>query len=102
MRWRCILKVVEHPGVLHRADHAGPPDRVAHLLRGREHRTPIIVYDRRSPSLVGALMHLASVGPKAEVISQREGMAIVAVGWTAVGDLRGLALLLRSAISAPS
>jgi trk system potassium uptake protein TrkH len=33
----------------------------------------------------GALLHLFFRGAKAEVISQREGMAIVAIAWTAIG-----------------
>jgi len=34
---------------------------------------------------VGALFYLCFRGPKTEYLSQREGMAIVAIGWTAVG-----------------
>ena len=33
----------------------------------------------------GLVLHFVFKGGKAEVISQREGMAIVAIGWTAVG-----------------
>jgi trk system potassium uptake protein TrkH len=33
----------------------------------------------------GALLHLFFRGAKAEVITQREGMAIVAIAWTAIG-----------------
>ena len=38
----------------------------------------------------GGLMHRVFRGHKAEVISQREGMAIVAVGWSLVGVLGAL------------
>ena len=34
---------------------------------------------------VGALLYICFRGPKTEYLSQREGMAIVAIGWTAVG-----------------
>jgi trk system potassium uptake protein TrkH len=34
---------------------------------------------------VGAMLYLIFRGPKTEYLSQRKGMAIVAIGWTAVG-----------------
>jgi trk system potassium uptake protein TrkH len=34
---------------------------------------------------VGAVLYVCCRGPRTEYISQREGMAIVAIGWTAVG-----------------
>jgi len=44
----------------------------------------------------GLLLHLIFRSGKAEVISQREGMAIVAIGWTAVGLFGALPFYLSS------
>ena len=44
---------------------------------------------------VGAVLYICFRGPKTEYLSQREGMAIVAIGWTAVGLFAALPFYLN-------
>jgi len=44
---------------------------------------------------VGAVLYVCCRGPKTEYLSQREGMAIVAIGWTAVGLFAALPFFLN-------
>lgn len=46
--------------------------------------------------IAGLLLHLLFKGTKVETISQREGMAVVAIGWTATGFFGALPFYLGS------
>jgi len=49
--------------------------------------------------LAGLIFHLLFRSAKAEIISQREGMAIVAIGWTAVGLFGALPFYIGNGLS---
>ncbi|MDA3897229.1 MAG: TrkH family potassium uptake protein [Desulfobacteraceae bacterium] len=46
-------------------------------------------------TVAGAVLYVCCRGPKTEYLSQREGMAIVAIGWTAVGLFAALPFYLN-------
>ena len=82
MRWRYILTVI---GIL---TFFFGLAMVFPLVVGIVYRDTSIIPLLKSMGItvvVGSLLYLAFRGEKAEVISQREGMAIVAAGWSAVG-----------------
>jgi len=82
MRWRCILQVVSILVLILGLTMVFP--LLWGLYYGDNGVTPII-YSMALTILVGGGSILLLRGPQTEFISQREGMAIVAVGWTAVG-----------------
>ena len=82
MRWRIILRII---GVL---IFFFGLSMVFPLIVGLYYREPGVTAQLESLGITvisGLLLFMAFRKDKAEVISQREGMAIVAVGWTAVG-----------------
>ncbi len=82
MRWRCILQVVSILVLILGLTMVFP--LLWGLYYGDNGVTPII-HSMALTILVGGGSVLVLRGPQTEFISQREGMAIVAVGWTAVG-----------------
>jgi len=82
MRWRCILQVVSILIFILGLTMVFP--LLWGLYYGDNGVTPII-HSMALTILVGGGSVLVLRGPQTEFISQREGMAIVAVGWTAVG-----------------
>jgi trk system potassium uptake protein TrkH len=82
MRWRYILNIV---GIL---TFFFGLTMVIPLLVGLYYRDQSVIPLLKSmgiTAIAGIGLYFIFKGEKAEVISQREGMAIVAVGWTAVG-----------------
>jgi len=82
MRWRCILQVVSILIFILGLTMVFP--LLWGLYYGDNGVTPII-HSMALTILVSGGSILLLRGPQTEFISQREGMAIVAVGWTAVG-----------------
>ncbi len=82
MRWRCILQVVSILVLILGLTMVFP--LLWGLYYGDNGVTPII-HSMALTILVSGGSILLLRGPQTEFISQREGMAIVAVGWTAVG-----------------
>ncbi len=82
MRWRFILKII---GVL---TFFFGLTMIFPLLVGLYYRDASLIPLVKSMGITvsaGLLLYLIFFKAEAEIISQREGMAIVAVGWTAVG-----------------
>jgi trk system potassium uptake protein len=82
MRWRYILKVI---GVLILFFGL---TMIFSLMVGLSYRDESVfplLLSMAITVLAGSILHLGFRRAKADVISQREGMAIVALGWTAVG-----------------
>jgi len=82
MRWRFILNVIGILSVFFGLTMVFP------LLVGLLYRdaSPFPVVAAMAATVAaGLILHAVFRSQKAEVISQREGMAIVALGWTAVG-----------------
>jgi len=82
MRWRYILSII---GIL---NIFLAVSMVFALLWGLYYRDGSVVPLLKSIVVTlgsGILLYLASHSPKAETISHKEGMAIVAIGWIAVG-----------------
>ena len=82
MRWRYILYVV---GVLTLFFGLTMTFSLAVGLYYNDHNTPSMLLSMFITIVFGALVFIGLRGTKAETISQREGMAIVFFGWTAVG-----------------
>ncbi len=82
MRWRYILNIL---GLLIAVLGAamGLP-LVYALYTGDPSVRPLLISAAVAIG-IGAVLHLLFRNAKAEIISQREGMAIVAIGWTAIG-----------------
>jgi len=82
MRWRFILKIIGVLTLFFGLTMIFP------LLVGLYYRDASLIPLVKSMGITvaaGSILYLIFFKAKAEVISQREGMAIVAVGWTAVG-----------------
>jgi trk system potassium uptake protein TrkH len=82
MRWRYILNTIAIMSFFFGLTMMIP------LLVGLYYRDQSVGPMLKSMGITvcsGLLLHLIFRSGKAEVISQREGMAIVAIGWTAVG-----------------
>jgi trk system potassium uptake protein TrkH len=82
MRWRYILNII---GIL---TFFFGLTMVLPLLVGLYYRDPSVIPLVKSMGITvaaGLIVYIIFKSGKAEIISQREGMAIVAVGWTAVG-----------------
>ena len=82
MRWRFILKII---GVL---TFFFGLTMIFPLLVGLYYRDASLIPLLKSMGITvaaGSILYLIFFKAEAEIISQREGMAIVAVGWTAVG-----------------
>ena len=82
MRWRYILNVVGILNLFFGLTMVFP------LLCGLFYNDTSVMPLLESMAFTvggGALFHLFFRGAKAEVITQREGMAIVAIAWTAIG-----------------
>jgi trk system potassium uptake protein TrkH len=82
MRWRYILNII---GIL---TFFFGLTMVLPLLVGLHYRDPSVIPLAKSMGITvaaGLIVYIIFKSGKAEIISQREGMAIVAVGWTAVG-----------------
>ncbi|MGD2272316.1 MAG: TrkH family potassium uptake protein [Desulfobacterales bacterium] len=91
MRWRYILKVVGILTLFFGLTMLFP------LIWERYYQDQSITPFLKSMAItlgVGGLLQLAFRRAKAEQITQREGMAIVAVGWTAVGIFGALPFYL--------
>ena len=82
MRWRYILNIVGILNLFFGLTMVFP------LLCGLFYKDSSVIPLLKSMGLTvggGALLYLFFKGAKAEVITQREGMAIVAIAWTAIG-----------------
>jgi trk system potassium uptake protein TrkH len=82
MRWRYILNIVGILNLFFGLTMVFP------LLCGLFYKDTSVMPLLESMAFTvggGALLHLFFRGAKAEVITQREGMAIVAIAWTAIG-----------------
>jgi len=82
MRWRYILNIVGILTLFFGFTMIFP------LLVGLYYQDQSVIPVLESMGLTiiaGLLLHLLFKGTKAETISQREGMAVVAIGWTAIG-----------------
>ena len=82
MRWRYILNIVGILNLFFGLTMVFP------LLCGLLYKDSSVIPLLESMIFTvggGALLHLFFRGAKAEVITQREGMAIVAIAWTAIG-----------------
>jgi trk system potassium uptake protein TrkH len=84
MRWRYILNII---GIL---TFFFGLTMVLPLLVGLYYRDPSVIPLVKSMGITvaaGLIVYIIFKSGKAEIISQREGMAIVAVGWTAAAVL---------------
>jgi len=91
MRWRFILKII---GVL---TFFFGLTMIFPLLVGLYYRDASLIPLLKSMGITvaaGSILYLIFVKAGAEIISQREGMAIVALGWTAVGLFGGIPFYL--------
>jgi len=82
MRWRFILNII---GILTFCFGLTMIFPLAIGLYYREPSVVPVVISMGITVLAGAIVYLISRKAKADIITQREGMAIVAVGWSVVG-----------------
>ena len=95
MRWRYILNII---GIL---TFFFGLTMIIPLFVGLYYRDQSVIPLLKSIGITvlsGLFGHFIFKSEKAEVISQREGMAIVAVGWTAVGLFGALPFYFASGI----
>jgi trk system potassium uptake protein TrkH len=91
MRWRYIIYVV---GVLTFFFGLTMTLSLAVGIYYNDHSAPPILLSILITVIFGGVIFIGLKGAKAEVISQREGMAIVFLGWTAVGVFGALPFYL--------
>ena len=91
MRWRYILSIVGFLILLLGLTMAFP---LAWDLYYGDNCTRAMLISMGITLAFGTGLHLAFRGERAEVISHRQGMAIVAVGWTAIGAFGALLFYL--------
>jgi trk system potassium uptake protein TrkH len=96
MRWRYITYVV---GVLTLFFGITMIVSLAVGLYYDDHSAAPILFSMLTTVVVGGIIFIGFRGAKTDIISQREGMAIVFLGWTAVGVFGALPFYFGSSFS---